>query len=91
MALAPQFYGEEGVNCAAFNLQAKRQCFALWRRPQRVIERLAQIDLGVEQLQRAIVDFERVHAACPPPFGLSGRRALCGVSLGLDGTKIQPP
>ncbi|MCY1370935.1 hypothetical protein D9M69_580540 [compost metagenome] len=91
VALAAEFYGEEGVNCAAFNLQAKRQCFALWRRPQSVIEGLAQIDLGVEQLQCAVVEFERAHAARPPSFGL-----ICGwvgraVSLGLDGTKVQPP
>ncbi|MNP32591.1 hypothetical protein D3C76_1257790 [compost metagenome] len=90
MALAAQFYGEEGVNCAAFNLQAKRQCFALWRRPQSVIERFAQIDLGVEQLQRAVVEFELGHAACPPPFGSSGAGAARAASLGLWGINAHP-
>jgi len=55
-----------------------------------VTERRAEIDLSPEQLQRAVVEFELVHAACPPPFGLSGRGVFRAVSLGLDGTKVQP-
>ncbi|MNF74344.1 hypothetical protein D3C84_563740 [compost metagenome] len=90
VALAAQLYGEEGVNCVAFNFQAKRQCFALWCRPQSVIERLAQIDLGVEQLQRAVVEFELAHAACPPPFGSNGAGAVRVFSLGLWGINTHP-
>lgn len=33
VALAAQLDGEEGVRCVAFNLETKRQSFALWCRP----------------------------------------------------------
>jgi hypothetical protein len=37
-----------------------------------MVEGLGQVDLGVEQLQGAVVDLVLDHAACPPPFGSIG-------------------
>lgn len=55
-----------------------------------MVEGFGQIDLGLEQGQRAVVEFELAHAACPPPFGLNGAGAKRCCSLGLDAMKVQP-
>lgn len=90
MAFAAQLDDEGALRCAAFDLEPERQALTLGRCPEDVVEGLGQIDLGVEQLQRAVVDFVLDHAACPPPFGSNGigvGRASC---FGLLVTNEQP-
>lgn len=55
-----------------------------------MVEGLGQIDLGVEQLQRAVIQLVFDHAAYPPPFGLNGAGVVSGFSFGLVGTNAQP-
>jgi len=55
-----------------------------------VHECLVQVHLGVEQLQRAVVKFEHVHAACPPPLGSTGRSAVAALRRGLDAINAHP-
>jgi hypothetical protein len=55
-----------------------------------VVEGLGQVDLGVEQLQRAVVDFVLDHAACPPPFGSNGVGTVGSCCFGFVVTNEQP-
>lgn len=55
-----------------------------------MVEGLGQINLSVEQLQGAVVDFVLDHAACPPPFGLNGAGVVRAVSFGLLMANTQP-
>lgn len=55
-----------------------------------MVKRLAQIDLGTEQPERAVVDFEIAHAAWPPSFGLKGAGVTRGAGLGFEGMKVHP-
>lgn len=75
---------------AAFDFQAKSQHIATWRSAQRVVESLAEIDLGMQKGKGAVVEFELAHAACPPPFGSNGAGAVRCFSLGLDAMKVHP-
>ena len=72
MAFAAQLDDKGTLGCASFDLETERQAFTLGRCPEEVVEGLGQVDLGVEQLQGAVVDFVLDHAACPPPFGSNG-------------------
>ena len=90
MALATRLNDEESVRRAAFNLEAKRHGFALGCCSENVVKGAAQIDLGVEQLQCAIVEFEFAHAANPPPFGSNGAGAARFFCLGFVGRNAQP-
>ncbi|MNP19559.1 hypothetical protein D3C76_1120960 [compost metagenome] len=90
MALAAYFNCEERVRGGALNFQAERECFTLLRGPQRVMKSLAEIGLGLEQLQGAIIEPEPVHAARPPSFGSKGMEAGRACSLGFAATKAQP-
>lgn len=76
VAFAAQLYDEGARRCAAFDLETERQALTLGRCPEDVVEGFAQVDLGIQQLQGAVVDFELDHAACPPPFGSNGVGAL---------------
>ena len=55
-----------------------------------MVEGFGQIDLGLEQGQRAVVEFELAHAVCPPPFGSKGAGAERCFGMGLDEMKVQP-
>lgn len=55
-----------------------------------MVEGFGQIDLSLEQGQRAVVEFVLAHAACPPPFGSKGAGVEQCLSLGLDAMKVQP-
>lgn len=55
-----------------------------------MVEGLGQVDLGVEQLQGAVVEFELAHAACPPPFGSNGVGAVRVFCFGLVVANGQP-
>lgn len=55
-----------------------------------MVESLGKVDLSIEQLQGAIVDFVLDHAACPPPFGLTGGGVKRAVSFGLLLANVQP-
>lgn len=90
VAFAAQLHDEGAFRDATFNLEAERQAFTLGRCPEDMVEGLAQVDLGVEQLQGAVVDFELDHAACPPPFGLNAVGAVRGCCFGLVVTNEQP-
>lgn len=48
-----------------------------------MVEGFGQVDLGIEQLEGAVVDFVFDHTACPPPFGLTGAGVVRTVSFGL--------
>lgn len=90
VAFAAWLNDEEGIGCVAFNLEAKRQGFALGGRPEYVVERATQIDLGVQQLQGAVIEFELDHAAHPPLFGSNGAGAGRPFCLGFVGMNAQP-
>lgn len=90
VAFGAQLNGEVSVRFAAFDFQAECQHIATWCGAQRVVESLAEIDLGMQQGKGAVVEFELAHAACPPPFGSNGAGAVRRFSLGLDAMKLQP-
>ena len=90
MAFAAQLNGEVRVRFATFNFQAEIQHIAPWCGAQRVVESLAEIDLGMQQGKGTVVEFVLAHAACPPPLGSSGAGAVRCFSLVLDAMKVQP-
>ena len=55
-----------------------------------MIEDPAEVDLGIEQLQGAVIQLELTHAACPPPFGSNGVGVARAFSFGLVATNVQP-
>ena len=55
-----------------------------------VVESPAEVHLGAEQGQCAVVDLEFAHAARPPSFGSKEAGAVRACCLGLDGMKVQP-
>ena len=55
-----------------------------------MIESLGQVDLSIQQLQGAVVEFEFFHAACPPSFGSSGVDAVRTFCFGLEVINEQP-
>lgn len=55
-----------------------------------MIEGRAQVHLGAEQGQGAVVDLEFAHAARPPLFGSKGAGVVRAFDLGLLGKKAQP-
>ena len=90
MAFAAQLDDEGAFRSTAFSLQAERQTLALGCCAEYVVEGLGQVDLRVEQLQGAVVDFVFDHAACPPPFGSNGAGVVRAFSFGLVVTNVQP-
>ena len=90
VAFAAQLDDEGTLDHASFDLETERQAFTLGGCPENVVEGLGQVDLGVEQLQGAVVDFVLDHAACPPPFGSNGVGAGRASCFGLLVTNEQP-
>lgn len=90
VAFGAQLNGEVRVRFAAFDFQAECQHIATWCGAQRVVESLAEIDLGMQQGKGAVFEFELAHAACPPPFGSNGAGVARCFSLGLNAMKVHP-
>lgn len=90
VAFAGQLNDEGALCCAAFDLKTERQAFALGRCTEDVVEGLGQVDLGIEQLQRAVVDFVLDHATFPSPLGSDWEGAVRTFSFGLLGINAQP-
>lgn len=55
-----------------------------------MVEGLCQVDLGVEQLEGAVVQLVLAHAACPPPFGSNGAGVARDLCFGLVVANGQP-
>lgn len=55
-----------------------------------MVESPAEVRLGTEQCQCAVVDLEFAHAARPPSFGSKEVGAIRACGLGLYGIKVQP-